>query len=141
MFSLVWRYTPLVYACTHCIVRAESEWPGPSVSSLSERLPRSHNGQACVRAFLIMKTTINQRGEYGRGCAPNILCIISRHYLRPLCSLCARMDLRDSTLPRAPDNRITPTLRPSLQLFARRCSFQNKHNSVGKNIAKLIHLA
>ena len=33
-----------------------------------------------------MKTTINQRGEYGRGCAPNILCIISRHYL--LCPLC-----------------------------------------------------
>lgn len=28
-----------------------------------------------------MKTTINQRGEYARGCAPNILCIISRHYL------------------------------------------------------------
>lgn len=42
-----------------------------------------------------MKTTINQRGEYARGCAPNILCIISRHYLPATArALGARVDLR-----------------------------------------------
>lgn len=53
-----------------------------------------------------MKTTINQRGEYGRGCAPNILCIISRHYLWLLCSLCTHGS--PTRLCRDPDNQITP---------------------------------
>lgn len=48
-----------------------------------------------------MKTTINQRGEYARGCAPNILCIISRHYL-PATALSCTHEPPTPTLVRGP---------------------------------------